>query len=414
MVTLDRRDFLGVAAGAFSGFFGLRAALAAAGRTVAANGKRLIVLWMEGGPSQIDTFDPKPGTAHGGPFSALATAASGIRIAEHLPLVAKEMKSISIIRTMTSKEGNHPRARHLLHTGYPPGGAVHHPGLGSVVAHEIGSAESPLPAFVSIGGLPVGSGFLGPQFAPYLVPDPGKSQSNLRPPKDIDDARLERRLSLLDALDAGFAKRAPEHASAHAVMRERALRMMRSDEVRAFDISEEPSGVRAAYGDTPFGRGSLAARRLVESGVRAVEVALKGWDTHEDNFDRVRTLSRELDPAMSALIGDLRRRGLLEDTLVVWMGEFGRTPAVNGKNGRDHYPRAYSVALAGCGVRGGTVVGETSADGMEVRDRPVTVPELFATIYRCLGLDLGRTFATPQGRPIPIVAEGAKPIAELV
>jgi hypothetical protein len=408
---IDRREFLSfAAAGAFSGFFGLPNALAASKNRT----KKLIVLWMEGGPSQLDTFDPKPGTTQGGPFGALSTPVAGVRISEHLPTVAKEMKSLAVVRTMTSKEGNHPRARYLLHTGYPPGGAVHHPGIGSVVAHELADDAVPLPAFVSIGGLPIGSGFLGANSAPYMIPDPAKTQPNLHLPKGIDEERLSRRMSLLSVLEDGYKKDAPEWTNAHSIMRARAQRMMRSEEVRAFDISEEPEKVREAYGDSMFGRGALVARRLVESGVRAVEVALKGWDTHEDNFDRVKDLSKALDPAMGSLIRELRERGLLEDTLVVWMGEFGRTPLINGKSGRDHFPRAYSVALAGAGIQGGVCVGETSADGMEIARRPVTVPELFATIYHCLGVKLDRVFSTPQGRPIPIVGDGGKPIAELV
>lgn len=415
---LDRRQFLrasfaaGLTAGTAAQLATLRAALASA--PAPARQKRLILLWMEGGPSQLDTFDPKPGSAGGGPFGAIRTAADGIRIAEHLPKLAREMKSVALIRTMTSREGNHPRARYLLQTGYAPGGAVHHPGIGSVVAHELGPEEAPLPSFVSLGGFPVGSGFLGPQVAPFQVQDPGRAPPSLHPPGNVDGTRAERRLALLAAVEHGFGEAAPEVAAAHGVMRARALRMMRSEASAAFDIAAEPGAVREAYGDDAFGRAVLVARRLVEAGVPAVQVTLKGWDTHQDNFARVQALSGALDRAMAGLIADLRARGLLDETLVVWMGEFGRTPVINERVGRDHFPRAYTVALAGAGLRGGVAVGETSEDGKEIRDRPVTVPELFATIYRALGVDLGRVFGSPEGRPVPIIAQGAAPIRELI
>jgi hypothetical protein len=405
---LNRRSFLTSAAGSLLGV----SVLGASGAKPL--GKKLILLWMEGGPSQLDTFDPKPGTDHGGPFASLETAVSGIRISEHLPNVAREMKSIALIRSMTSKEGNHPRARYLLHTGYPPSGSVRHPGIGSVVSHELGKEEQPMPTFVSIGGFPIGSGFLGTRCAPFMLQEAGKVHPNIEPPAGVDGERQSRRLRVLQKLDDGFKERAPEWTEAHAIARDKALAMMRSEEAKAFDIQREPEKVRASYGDTAFGKGVLMARRLIEAGVEAVEVSLKGWDTHEDNFDRVKDLCAELDPAMSSLVRDLRERGLLDDTLVVWMGEFGRTPRVNPRKGRDHFPKAYSVALAGCGIRGGQAVGATSKDGTELLERPVLVPDLFATIYQCLGVKRDRVFSTPQGRPISIVAEGGAPIRELV
>jgi uncharacterized protein (DUF1501 family) len=282
-----------------------------------------------------------------------------------------------------------------------------------VVSHALSTADQPLPAYVTNGGAPVGSGFLGAPHAPFLVQDPAKMRPDLGYPDRVDPKRYERRLGLLEALEGRFEQDAPAIVPAHEVTRKNALAMMRSGKTEAFDISKEPQKVRDAYGENPFGRGVLLARRLIESGVQAVEVTLSGWDTHEDNFDRVRNLCSVLDPAMSSLIRDLRERGLLDDTLVVWMGEFGRTPKINGKKGRDHFPKAHTVALAGAGVPGGCAIGATSADGMEVRDHPVAVPDLFATIYRRLGIDLGRVFAAPSGRPVPIVGPGGAPVREL-
>jgi hypothetical protein len=384
-------------------------ALAAAGRA-----KRCILLWMAGGPSQLDTCDPKTGT-NGGPFDAIRTRVPGIRISEHLPTVAKQMKDIAIIRSMNTREGNHERATYLLHTGYAPQVTVTHPSLGAVVAAQIGDSGSDLPNFVSLGGPSLGSGFLGPQYKPLVVGNSGSMPDNLGMAYGVDEKRQKYRLKLLGDMEKKFAaERGFELSAARKDIRERALRMMNSKLTQVFDINTDRSTIRSDYNlETRFGRGCLTARRLIEAGVPFVEVRLPGWDTHSENFDKVRDLSAALDPGMGTLIADLRDRGLLRDTLVVWMGEFGRTPRINGNAGRDHFPRAWSVALAGGGISGGQVIGRTSENGQEVVDRQVNTGDLFASIARCFGISPNAENVTPSGRPITVVDKDGNPIREL-
>jgi hypothetical protein len=370
-----------------------------------------ILLYMAGGPSHVDTFDPKPGTPGGGPFRAIPTAVDGVRFSEHLPRLAAAMKQMALIRSLTSKEGNHDRARHLMHTGYAPAGGVDHPAFGSMVAesHKAGA----LPGYVAIGGPGADSGFLSAALSPFPVKNPDKPVKHLGRAKNIDEERFGRRLSLWRQLEDRFAAgRGGAFARARREVGEKAVELM-SAGVEAFDLSAEPEAVHAAYGATDFGAGCLMARRLVQAGVPFVEVTLNGWDTHEDNFARVKTLSQTLDQAMPALLGDLGTRGLLDSTLVVWMGDFGRTPRINERGGRDHHPAASSVLLAGAGIRGGQALGTTDATGTEVRDQPVSVPDLYRTIARLTGLDPDRMRTSPAGRPIKAV-DGGRILEELV
>ncbi|HSN99330.1 MAG TPA: DUF1501 domain-containing protein [Candidatus Nanopelagicales bacterium] len=383
-------------------------------RAPAPRAKHCIVLWMNGGPSHLDTFDPRPGTTWGGPFKAIKTRAPGVSISEHLPQVAAEAHRLAIVRGMTSREGSHQRAQQLLHTGHTPNPTVEHPALGAYISHAAGGAAGALPAFVSLGGPSAGGGFLGVQHAPLIVQDPGSMPRHIALPPHVDDARFTRREAALAAQESDFAARTGDiRVAGRRAVHDRASRMMRSPELRAFDASEEPEATRAAYGDTPFGRGCLTARRLVEAGVRYIEVVLDGWDTHDDNFDRVKRLSGVLDPAMAALLRDLAARGLLDTTLVVWMGEFGRTPRISGRDGRDHWPAAWTAVLAGAGIRGGIAHGETDAEGGRVVKDPTSVPDLFATIAAQLGLEPLATFDTPLGRPISLT-DGGTPVAALI
>lgn len=383
---------------------GLLPAFAGPGRA-----RACIVLYMEGGPSQLDTFDPKPGRPTGGPFAAIETAVSGIRISEHLPRLGRQMKRLAIVRSLTSKEGNHDRARHLMHTGYPPQGGVDHPAFGSVVAetraHDAAVAQ--LPGYVAIGGPGEDAGFLGAAFSPFPVLNPTRPTRNLNLSRGVDAARLDARMQLWRGLQADFAREhdGPLVAGQRDVC-ERALALMRAPGAVAFDLSGEPESVKRAYGDSPFGCGCLMARRLVAAGVPFVEVLLKGWDTHEDNFPRVRALSAVLDQAMSTLLDDLSGRGLLESTLLLWMGDFGRSPRINERGGRDHFPAASAAVLAGGGVKGGQVVGATSDDGSEIIAQPVTVPDLYRSVAWAMNLDADRTRFAPSGRPLKTVDGG--------
>jgi hypothetical protein len=395
---------------------------------------------MSGGPSQIDTFDPKPGHANGGPLKPIETAIPGILMGEHLPKLAHQIKDLAIIRGMSTKEGDHSRATYNLRTGYLPQGPIRYPALGSLVAKELEDESAELPGFVSIGPTRAispgafGPGFLGPRYAPLVVgeqPIGGRARSGARAfrvedldlPADITRERADDRLGLMESLSHDFqATRPGVSPASHKDAYMRAVKMMRSPAAKAFELEQESDALRDAYGRNGFGQGCLLARRLVERGVAFVEVTLSsadgrnflGWDTHAQNFDAVKALCGVLDAGWSTLMNDLRSRGLLDDTMVVWMGEFGRTPKINENAGRDHFPNAWSTVLAGGGLKGGQVIGNTGPDGMEVRDRPVAVPDFLATIVKNLGLDpMGQNIAE-NGRPIRLVDPKAKPITELL
>ena len=442
---LSRRQMLRLAAAGVVSFStsGWIEAMAADAASHPGRRKSCILLWMTGGPSQIDTFDPKPGHANGGEYKAIATSVPGISISEHLPKLAKQMKDIAIIRSMSTKEGDHGRATFNMRTGYQQTGPIRYPTLGSLVAKELGRDDAELPNFVSIAPVrsfnpgAFGPGFLGPQYAPLVVGERNAVDAqggtdarklsfkveDLNLPSDIDNPRADARRGLLDSMRKDFLSNHPgvgplSHEDAYL----RAVRLMHSVAAKAFDLEDEPSALRDAYGRTAFGQGCLLARRLVEQGVPFVEVSLSsaeggmgaGWDTHQQNFESVKKLSDVLDPAWAALMDDLRARGLLDSTLIVWMGEFGRTPKINAQAGRDHFPAAWTTVLAGGGIKGGQVIGSTGADGMQARDRPVLVPDLLATVCKGLGIDPMAQNDSGIGRPIRIVDPKAKPIKEVL
>ena len=415
---VGRRDFLkGVSLGALAaGTASWTDLVAANAPELRSRGRACILLWMQGGPSQFETLDPKPGHDNGGATEAIDTAVPGIRIAANLPNVAKRMKQAAILRSLNSKEGNHQRATFLMHTGYAPTASVKHPALGAIAAQELGQAECELPAFVRIGGdvrqRNSGSGgFLGVEYDPFSIREAGKVPENTAPTTDI--ARYERRLDLLGKLERDYAASGgAQRVADHRKLYDKTSRMILSKDMRAFDLDQEPAAVREAYGATPFASGCLLARRLVQAGVTFVEVQLNGWDTHDNNFDRVKDLAGQVDQPVANLIADLESHGMLDSTLVVWMGEFGRTPKINPRNGRDHYPRAFSALLAGGGVRRGQVIGSTTDGGDEVADRPIAVNDFFQTLCRSLEIDPTKENMTPIGRPIKIV-DGGQPISEL-
>jgi len=381
-------------------------------------GMACILLWMQGGPSQFDTFSPATGPASGSDSGVkpIDTSVSGIHIAENLPETARVMDDICLIRSMTSTEGSHPRASFLLHTGYIPNASVKHPTFGSVVAQQLGDAEIDLPAFVRIGnrsrgGAGAGAGFLGVEHAPFVMTSARSVPANTQP--TTSDQRYQRRLGFLNELEADFADSGGERVVAeHRKLYGKASRMILSPQMEAFDIAREPAKIRDAYGEGEFAAGCLLARRLVETGVTFIEVSLGNWDTHQDNDARTRRLCEQFDRPYAQLLRDLRQRGMLDKTLVIWMGEFGRTPRINARAGRDHYPRAFTVALAGGGVRGAQVIGKTDPSGARVTDRPVEVADLFRTFCHSLGIDADHENLSGIGRPIPIV-EGGTTVQEV-
>ncbi len=404
--TVSRRSFLRSvsAASIAAGTLGFRDVLSVQADELRRQGRSMILLWMAGGPSQFETFDPKPGHANGGPTTVIDTAVPGIQIASGWDSTAGVMDEIALIRSMTNREGNHQRATYQMHTGYIPSGSVKHPSFASAVTKELADPSADLPSFVSIGPT-VGSGFLGVDYDPFVVNNPGQSPQNLTSP--AAEPRYRRRLGLLNDLEQEFADKGAETVVRnHRQIYGKASDLVLSPRTEVFDFSDESPALVDSYGDSQFGRGCLLARRLIETGVTFVEVRSNGWDTHQDNFERTSELAAQTDPAVGTLIRDLRDRGLLDSTLVVWMGEFGRTAQINPRTGRDHNPRVFSAALAGSGVRGGQVIGNSTADGSAVADRPVAPGDLLASFCHSLGVDPRIENISPLGRPMRIVDEG--------
>lgn len=374
--------------------------------------KSCILLFMTGGPSHIDTFDPKPENKSSA-FKPIDTSVSGIQVCEKLPQVAKSMQDCVLLRGMSTGEGSHGRARYYMHTGYRQGvGGVIHPSLGAITSARLGSPDDPLPNFVSIAGDSFGAGYAGPTHAPLIVRNAASGVENLSPNDTL--GAFDRRVGLLQEIESGFLNRIPAApAEAHLKTYQRAAALMHSTKAKAFDLSQESDALRDRYGRTKFGEGCLMARRLVENGVAFVEVGLGSWDTHRDNEGRITKLCGELDPAMATLLADLKERGMLDDTLVIWMGEFGRTPHVGKQGGRDHYPKAWSTVLAGAGLKTGQVIGRTDAQGAKVEDRPISALDFLATVCTALNIDYAQSFTTRDNRPMRTVEKGEKLIGEL-
>ena len=412
---MRRRDFVRAVslAGGAAGTLSWPDLMALQAADLRKRGMACILLWMQGGPSQFETFSPKPGHKNGGETKAISTSVSGIEISEHLPRTAAAMDDICLIRSMNGREGSHPRASYLMQTGYLPTASIKHPTLGSNVAHQLGDPDFDLPNFVRIGNgrNTAGAGLLGVEFDPFVMSDATRKPDNTE--LMTDERRYRRRVGLLGKLEQEYANSGGEQeVNDQRKIYEKASRLVLSPKMNSFDIEREPSKVRDAYGESRFGAGCLLARRLVESGVTFVEVSLGNWDNHQDVFEAAPALCQQLDQPYSALIQDLRQRGMLDNTLVIWAGEFGRTPAINARGGRDHYPRAFNVALAGGGVKGGQVVGATDAGGVSVEDRPVGISDFLRTVCHSLKIDADHEHMSSVGRPIKIV-DGGEVVSEV-
>jgi hypothetical protein len=415
---VSRRDLfrlaaVGAAGASACGWLDVVAAQALAQeRSSRARAKACIVLFMSGGPAHTFTFDLKHGD-RGCPYSPIRTSATGINISEYLPQVAKQMHHVALVRGMSTDIADHEPAHYLMRTGFRQEAGITHPHIGSTAVAQLVREDTGLPNFVLLkpgsGGLRgTGAGFLHPASRPLILRDVAQGIANLRPPGGFE--QTQQRFGLLQQADQDFLNEyQAESIRSHLVGARSAVQMMNLEKAQeAFKIDKEPAHVRARYGETPFGRQCLGARRLVEQGVRFVEVMHPGyWDTHGGAVNGQRNLSQVLDQPMAALLADLHDRGMLEDTLVVWMGEFGRT-----YDGNDHYARAWTTAFAGAGVKGGQVIGRTDRRGMTVEDRPVKVADFAATIFKTLGINYTQRH-TVRGRPIGLVDGTARPLDEL-
>jgi hypothetical protein len=431
---LSRRDLLRTVTASLVGV-GASGWMPSLARALTAQGgvrRHCILLWMVGGPSQTDTFDMKPGHANGGQFKEVQTSAAGLRFSEHLPKLAQQGQHLAVMRGLSTREGDHGRGTYLMRTGRAMGGPVRYPTIGSAISKELALGDTALPDFVSVAPYRDGnpeayeSGFLGPRGAPLFVKPRARQPvsaegfaelgvDDLRPHPAVGPRGAAARLELLNSVQRDTAHGATGATHSHDAILQRAVRLMQSEAGKVFDLSEEPVEVRQAYGPGVFGQGCLLARRLVERGVPFVEVSLGEfgrWDTHNDNFTAVQQLSTELDAGWGTLMTELEQRGLLESTTILWMGEFGRTPQINGGAGRDHYPNAWSAVLAGGGIKGGQAWGRTSADGMTVEEGEIDETDLLATLCAALGVDPRKQNVSDIGRPFKI-AEG-EPVKEVL
>ena len=374
-----------------------------------ATAKNVIYLYMSGGQSHMDTWDPKEGVETAGPTKPIKTSADGVRISEYLPLSAQQMHHACVINSLTSTQGAHEQGNYMMHTSYDLRGTIRHPAMGAWLNVFQGGGNSTLPNFVFIGNdsRHPGSGFFPAQFSPLYVNNPENGLKNVKLQPGLTEDRFVKRMNLADELDQDFRSTFQHrNVKAYSDMYDNAMSMMKSEDLKAFDLTEEPEDLRKAYGKEAFGQGCLLARRLVERGVRFVEVSLGGWDTHAANFVRVPELCDTLDKGLATLLQDLNSRGLLKDTLVVLTSEFGRTPDINQNVGRDHYPKAFSAVLAGGGIAGGMTYGKTDKEGREVAESKVQIADFNATIAYALGLPLDQVIYSPSKRPFTIADKG--------
>ena len=395
--------------------------------------KACILLYPGPAPATIDIWDLKPGQPTGGEFKPIETDAPGVMISEHMPLMAKQMKHTAIIRSMSTAEADHARGRYYMHTGFKPDPNIEYPSYGAVVAHELSEQSKSrgleIPPVVSIGGASIGPGFLSMAYSPFVVDSNGNVR-NLN--MNMDAARLQQRMGMLGKLEENFAKQGRGSlAYDHAEILKGTANLLTSQQMQAFKVDSEPESVKKLYGldqapaaggmgmrngapNRTFLQSCLMARRLVETGVPYVEIELGGWDDHQGVFTNLKNRLPTLDLGMSALIQDLNDHGLLQDTAIVWMGDFGRTPRINARTGRDHWARCWSCVLAGGGIKGGQAVGATNVDGTAVADNatPYSSEHLMASALKALGISLNTTYTTKNNRPKKI-ANGASPIPEL-
>jgi hypothetical protein len=369
---------------------------------------------MSGAMSHVDTFDPKPGTDQAGPVEAIHTSADDIILSQYLPTIAQHMHNAALVRSVTSNQGAHMQAGYLMHTSYQKRGTISHPTFGSWVAKLKGKLNSTIPGFVKVGGGYGSPGYLESQYGPIPIMNPRAGLANSKKADYLTDDNFDARLNMASILNSEFREKFPiKKVRAYSDLYKDAVRLMNSNDINAFDITQEPEYIHELYGTSNFGQGCLLARRLIENRVRYVEVTRGGWDTHDDNFTRVEANCADIDKAIGALLLDLERRGLLSETLVVLTSEFGRTPDINPRDGRDHWPNAFSAMFAGAGIKGGTVYGSSDEHGKRVAENPQKPEDLNATIARLLGISTLDIHYSPSGRPFKVANEG-EPIMDII
>ncbi len=414
-----RRRFIARAASSLLGVgmlpnFLSREALAAA-TAKGGTAKNVIYLYMDGGMSHVDSWDPKSGAVMG-PTKTIKTSADGVLLGEYLPRTAKQMHHGTVIRSLTSTQGAHEQGNYMMHTSYQLRGTINHPSLGAWLAHFRGAGNPTLPGSVYVGNASrhPGAGFFPPELSPLFVNNPENGLKDIELQRGLTKDSHAGRMKLTSELDAEFVRAFGQqrNVAAHTGAYDGAYRMMSSADIVAFDLTQEKAELRDAYGRDAFGQGCLLARRLVERGVRFVEVSLHGWDTHSNNFTATPDLCTKLDAGLSTLVSDLHGRGMLRDTLVVVATEFGRSPKINVSLGRDHYPQAFSAALFGGGVKGGAMYGATNPTGEIVADQEITIPDFNATIGHALGLPVEEVVVAPNGRPFKLADKG-KPVSAI-
>jgi len=371
--------------------------------------KKAIYLFMSGGMTHLDTFDPKPGAETQGSTKAIKKSVSGVQLSEHFPKLAERMNKLSIVRSMTTTQGAHAQGRYLAHTSYPPRATVRHAAMGAWVAKVKGQINKNVPANVVINGGSdhPGAGYMDLKYAPLPIGDPTAGLQNSKLLGGVSEQDFNRRLNLVAKFGNQFLARYPfKEVEGYGAMYAEAIRLMQSEDVKAFDVAQEDSKLRDTYGRGNFGQGCLLARRLLERDVRFVEVQLGGWDTHVDNFETLAEKGPEVDTAVAALLDDLERTGLLSETVVVLTSEFGRSPKINERVGRDHHPAAYSSLIAGAGIKAGYVHGASDDRGHFVDDDEVPVEDFNATIAQALGIPVDQIEYSASKRPFKIANDG--------
>ncbi len=408
---LSRRTMLGASAGTFLGM-SVRNLMALAGTSGKQTAEHVIMFWNGGGMSHIDTFDPKPGRPTQGDFEPISTSVAGIQISQILPQLAKQMHNFSIIRSIAGTNGDHGRGTYQLQTSYNTFPNLTHPGLGNMVVSEL-QQKGDLPAFVSVSGNGTRAGYLGQRCEAFFVGRPGEKDPYLAFPEGIAQLRGMKRLDALERINSKFAQQgSSDQFAATSTATKDAVRLMQSPALEAFELDKVDDATRDRYGRTEFGRGCLLAKRLVEQGVRFVQVNRGGFDVHQNAFPAMEAHGEVMDPALASLIADLASTGMLAKTLIITLSEFGRTPKINKDAGRDHHASVFSCLIAGGGIKGGQVIGSSDEDGYKPKDRPVQVPDIHATVCQALGIDHNKEVPTPLQRPLKLVDNGT-PVKEL-